>query len=79
MTVGSMLRVLLFSLALLSITGEALAVTVSWDCNLEADMKAYRAAVARSSTKRTAWSCGADSKRSRQLARYPGTKTPPGG
>ena len=42
MTVGSMLRVLLFSLALLSITGEALAVTVSWDCNPEADMKEYR-------------------------------------
>ena len=45
MTVGSMLRVLLFSLALLSITGEALAVTVSWDCNLEADMKALSEAL----------------------------------
>lgn len=37
-----MLRVLLFSLALLSITGEAFALTVSWDCNPEADMKEYR-------------------------------------
>ena len=37
-----MLRALLLSLALLSITGEAFALTVSWDCNPEPDMKEYR-------------------------------------
>ena len=37
-----MLRVLLLSLALLSITGEAFALTVSWTCNPEPDMKEYR-------------------------------------
>ena len=37
-----MLRALLLSLALLSITGEAFALTVSWTCNPEPDMKEYR-------------------------------------
>lgn len=37
-----MLRALLLSLALLSLTGEAFALTVSWTCNPEPDMKEYR-------------------------------------
>lgn len=36
-------RLLLVCLALLvSVTGEALALTASWDCNKEPDMKEYR-------------------------------------